>query len=165
MPGKEPFMQGFFFSDGTNLLRVLFTTVGGYIGVILILRISGPRTLSKMNSFDFVVTIALGSILAAGILQKSVALFDMLFAFALLVGLQFSATWLASRSSKINHMLKSEPILLFAEGAFLENAMKKSHVTKDEAHAAVRAQGLKDLAQVKFIVIESNGKVVAVKKD
>jgi uncharacterized membrane protein YcaP (DUF421 family) len=65
-----------------------------------VLRVSGKRTLSKWNAFDFVVTIALGSILATVLLSKDVRLAEGLTACALLVGLQFLNTWIAVRSPR-----------------------------------------------------------------
>ena len=68
-----------------------------YAALILLLRASGNRTLSKMNAFDFVVTVALGSTLATMLLSADVALAEGVVALALLIGLQFVITWLSAR--------------------------------------------------------------------
>ena len=61
--------------DGlTGVVRVLFVGVAAYAALVIFLRISGKRTLSKMNAFDLVVTVALGSTLATVVLSKDVAL-------------------------------------------------------------------------------------------
>lgn len=153
-----------FFSDWPTLIRIFVITVFGYAGLVLILRLSGTRTLSKMNSFDFIITISLGSCFASAILQKSTALVDALFAFTMLVGLQFLVTWLSVRYPKVNQIVKSDPILLFAEGQFLFRSMKKAHVTEDEVFSAMRQQGFSSSEQVQFVVLETNGSVVAVGK-
>lgn len=152
------------FSDWQSLLRILVIGTCGYIGLVVTLRISGTRTLSKMNSFDFVVTIALGSTFATAILQKSVSLSEVLLAFALLVGLQFVVTWLAVRSSIFDQIIKSSPILVFSNGDFLRTEMKRTHVTEDEIKAAMRQQGFSTIEQVQYVVLETNGSVVAVGK-
>jgi uncharacterized membrane protein YcaP (DUF421 family) len=69
-------MDKLFFYSWESIIRTGVTTILAYFCLILLLRISGKRTLSKMNAFDFVVTIALGSILATVLLNKSVALAD-----------------------------------------------------------------------------------------
>lgn len=76
--------------------RVLLVGVAAYAGLVL-LRVSGKRTLTKMNAFDLVVTVALGSTLATVQLTKSVALADGLAAFALLIFLQYGLMWLSVR--------------------------------------------------------------------
>lgn len=147
-----------------SLLRILIIGVSGYVALILILRNSGTRTLSKMNSFDFIVTIALGSTFATSLLQKSVSLADAVFAFALLVGLQYLLTYLTVKSQKFSRLVKDNPILLFANGEFLEGPMRKAHVTREEILAGIRKQGLPTLDEVLFVVLETNGEIIAVRK-
>ena len=69
-------MSKLFFDSWDSILRTAVITILAYILMIFFLRISGKRTLSKMNAFDFVVTIALGSTLATVSLSKNVALAD-----------------------------------------------------------------------------------------
>ena len=84
--------------------------------VLLLLRVSGKRTLTKINAFDLVVTVALGSTLATVLLTKSVALAEGLTAFVLLIFLQFVLTWLFVRSQAASRLVKSEPTLLVYQG-------------------------------------------------
>ena len=77
-----------FFDDWFGLLRVMVVGVAAYAALVALLRASGKRTLAKLNAFDFVVTVALGSTLATVLLSKDVALAEGLRAFALLTGLQ-----------------------------------------------------------------------------
>lgn len=90
-----------FFNNWENLGRILVLGIMGYISLILLLRISGNRTLSKLNAFDFVITIALGSTFGSLILNKNVALAEGIMAFAVLVGLQYIVAWLVVRSETI----------------------------------------------------------------
>jgi len=98
-----------FFNNWADLGRVLIVGVLAYLGLIVLLRLSGKRTLAKMNAFDFVVTVALGSTLATVLLSKDVALAEGLVAFATLVALQFIIAWLSVRSETVSRFVKSEP--------------------------------------------------------
>lgn len=91
-------MEQAFFSSWTSITRVLLVGVAAYAGLLLLLRVSGKRTLTRMNAFDLVVTVALGSTLATVLLTKSVALADGLVASTLLIFLQYGLTWLSVRS-------------------------------------------------------------------
>lgn len=86
------------FDSWFGLLRVLVVGVSAYAVLVLFLRLSGKRTLAKLNAFDLVVTVALGSTLSSIILGKSVALLEGVLAMALLIVLQLVITWLAVRS-------------------------------------------------------------------
>ena len=102
-----------FFDNWFGLLRVLVITPLAYLALISLLRVSGKRTLSKMNAFDFVVTVALGSTFATIILSSDVALIEGVLAFFMLIASQFVITWLSVRSEAVKRFVKSEPSLLF----------------------------------------------------
>lgn len=150
-------MEKFFFDNWASIGRTLVIGVLAYVGLILMLRISGKRTLAKMNSFDLVVTVALGSTLATVLLTKQVPLADGLLAFALLILLQFVVTWLSVRSDKVRKLARGEPKLLVHRGEFLDAAMQAQRVTRSEALQAIRSQGIADVAEVEAVVIETDG--------
>lgn len=146
-----------FFDDWFGLIRIVLVGVPAYVALVLMLRISGKRTLSKMNAFDFVVTVALGSTLATVLLSKDVALAEGVLAFALLIALQFIITWLSVRSKFVSRLVKSEPTLLWHHGEFLRGAMKSARVTESEILTAARAQGQAAMENVAAVVLETDG--------
>ena len=77
-----------FFDTWSGLGRVLVVGTLAYAAVVVLLRVSGKRTLTKLNAFDLVVTVALGSTLATVLLSKNVALAEGVLAVALLISLQ-----------------------------------------------------------------------------
>ena len=90
-------MERALFPGWDSLLRALVVGVLAYVALVLALRIAGKRTLSKLNAFDLVVTVALGSILATVLLSSEVSLARGILAFALLILLQFMVTWSSVR--------------------------------------------------------------------
>ncbi len=153
-----------FFDSWSGLGRTLLVGVLAYGTLVLILRISGKRTLSKMNAFDFVVTVALGSTLATILLSKDVALAEGVLALALLIGLQFVITWLSVRSSTVNQLVKAEPALLLHQGEFLHGQMRRARVVEAEIRAAVREQGIASLEEVEAVVLETDGSFSVIKQ-
>jgi uncharacterized membrane protein YcaP (DUF421 family) len=127
------------------------------------LRVSGKRTLSKMNAFDLVVTVALGSTLATVLLTSDVALLEGLLAFALLIGLQFAITWLSIRSERVQGLVKAQPRLLVHRGRLLQPALRAERVTAEEIAAALRAEGLGSVEEVDAVVLETDGTFSALK--
>jgi len=145
-----------FFDSWKELGRLLLVGVCAYVALVLMLRVSGNRTLSKLNAFDFVVTVALGSTLATVLLSKDVALVEGLLAFALLIGLQFLVTWTSVRVSWVNRLVKSEPLLLFHQGHFLPRAMRRARVVEQEVLAVMREQGVARPDDVEAVVLETD---------
>jgi uncharacterized membrane protein YcaP (DUF421 family) len=146
-----------FFDSWYDLLRILVVGACAYLGLILLLRVTGKRTLSKMNAFDLIVTVALGSTLATVLLSGDVSLSEGLLAFALLCGLQYAVAWLSVRSERFQGLIKAEPSLLFLRGRFLANALRRERVTEEEILAAVRSQGIAQLSQVAAVILETDG--------
>ncbi len=154
----------FFFTSWESLLRIFTIGLLSYVGLVALLRISGNRTLSQMNSFDFIITIAMGSTFSSGLLDKNVSLTDTLLALALLIGMQFGVTWLTIRSKKIDSLVKSRPALLYHGGQILREEMRRQRVNEDELFAAIRNAGISTFGQVEAIVLETNGKLSAIPK-
>lgn len=145
-----------FFDTWSGLIRVLVAGTCAYVALVLLLRASGKRTLAKLNAFDFVVTVALGSTLATVVLSSSVALAEGVTALALLVALQYVVAWASVRSRRIERLVKSEPTLLYRHG-FLDEAMRRERVTRDEVEQSARGHGHADLEVVAAVVLETDG--------
>jgi uncharacterized membrane protein YcaP (DUF421 family) len=153
-----------FYNGWFPLMRVITVGVCAYAALVCLLRVSGKRTLSKMNAFDLVVTVALGSTLATVLLSKDVALAEGVLAFGLLIALQFVVAWLSVRSPAVDRLVKSEPRLLFYRGEFLRDAMRGERVTEGEVLAAVREQGTSALGDVEAVVLETASTISVLRK-
>src|SRR5918994_214814 len=146
-----------FFASWAGLARVVVVGTLAYAALVLFLRISGKRTLTKLNAFDLVVTVALSSTLATVLLSKSVALAEGVLALALLIILQFAVAWLSVRSPRFQSFVKAEPTLLLHRGRFLERAMQAERITREEILAASRASGAAKVSGVAAVVLETDG--------
>ncbi len=139
-------------------------SVCAYMALVVLLRISGKRTLTKMNAFDFVITVAFGSTLATIILSKQTALIEGITALGMLVLLQFCITWLSVRFKTFSDLVKNQPRLLYYHGEFLEKNMKDERVTKAEMLAVLRENSMADITDAEAIVLETSGKLAVIKK-
>ncbi|MVS99388.1 DUF421 domain-containing protein [Devosia sp. L53-10-65] len=151
--------QEMFYQNPQGLVRTLIVGALAYVALVLFLRISGKRTLAKLNAFDLVVTVALGSTLSAILLQESIALAEGLVALALLIAAQYLVTFLSVRSQRFASLVRSEPALLAKDGRALEDAMKRERITHHEVLSAVRANGGNDISDVEFLILESDGTI------
>lgn len=149
--------QEMLFQGWPGILRTLLVGTLAYVTLVLFLRISGKRTLSKLNAFDLVVTVALGSTLSAILLQESIALAEGATALGLLIFLQYIVTFASVRSSSVAKAIRSEPTLLVRNGSFCHDAMMRQRITEDEIKSAARSSGRESLDQVANIVLESDG--------
>jgi uncharacterized membrane protein YcaP (DUF421 family) len=151
-----------FFNGWDVIVRTLVIGALAYLALIFILRVSGKRTLSKWNAFDFVVTIALGSSLATALLSKQVSLAQGVLGLALLIFLQLLATWLNVRLPVVQKLLKARPTLLLYQGQFQHEVMRRERVPEQEVRAAIRANGIPDVEKVGAVVLETTGEFTVI---
>lgn len=148
-----------FFHGWEPVIRVLVLGPLGYLALIVLLRVSGKRTLSKLNAFDFVITITLGSAFATLLLSKDASLTAGVTTFAVLIALQFLITFLSVRIAWVQRLVKAQPTLLYYEGAYLWDQMRHTRVTRDEIQAAAREQGCPSLDDVTAVVLETDSTI------
>lgn len=145
------------FTSWYSLLRILIVGTLAYVSLILLLRGSGKRTLAKLNAFDLVVTVSLGSTLATILLSRSVSLADGIVAFALLIGLQYLVAWLSVRWRWFSGVVKAEPTLLLHHGRMLDRTMRQQRITHEELASAVRASGIAAISDAAAVILETDG--------
>lgn len=150
------------FGGWQPLARTAIVGILGYLALVALLRVSGKRTLSKYNAFDFVVTVAFGSTLATMLLSQQASLAQGIMAFLVLLGMQFVITWLSVRSEKVQELVKAEPALLLFRGQFLEDAMRRERVSREELLAAARSEGVASVEDVEAAVLETDGTITVV---
>ena len=148
-----------FFQSWQGITRTVVVGSLAYGLLVLFLRVTGKRTLAKLNAFDLVVTVALGSTLSSTLLQESVALAEGATAFLLLIVLQYAVTFLSVRSPGFAKVIRSEPKLIARSGRFCHEALKRERITEDEAMSAVRASGATSIQAVAFMILESDGTI------
>ncbi|MGX5358208.1 DUF421 domain-containing protein [Kocuria sp. KH4] len=147
------------FDSWPALARILLVGAAAYLALVVILRASGKRTLGQLNAFDFVVTVSLGSTLATILLSADVSFAEGATALGLLAGLQLLVAWVSARWPRARSVFTAEPALLLADGRIRHDALRANRLTVSELRQAVRMQGTGDLAQVKAVVLETNGKL------
>jgi uncharacterized membrane protein YcaP (DUF421 family) len=145
------------FSDWQAIGRILVVGALGYIALLIMLRVSGKRTIAKMNVFDFVFTVALGSVLANVIISPTSSVTDGIAAFAVLILLQFIFSLLQRWSKRLEQIINGRPTLLVHRGRVLEDQLKRQRVTVEEVRAAVRVAGVPRLEEVDAVVLETDG--------
>ncbi|MFT9597536.1 DUF421 domain-containing protein [Mesobacillus sp.] len=153
-----------FFNSWDNIWRTLIVGVLAYTGLVFLLRVSGKRTLSKMNAFDLIVTVALGSTLATILLNKKVALAEGITAFFILIALQYVVAWSSIRSDGFKKLIKSDPKLIFYQGRYLKENIVKERVLEVEILQAARSSGINSMDQVEAVVLETDGSISIIKK-
>jgi uncharacterized membrane protein YcaP (DUF421 family) len=153
------------FDAWSGVIRVLAVGSAAYVTFVLILRVSGKRTLAKLNAFDLIVTVSLGSTLATITLSSDVSWAEGATALALLAGLQLVVATVASRAPIARDVLTAQPALLVRDGEVIAQALRQQRIALAEVRQAVRGAGRGDLDQVGAVVLETDGSLSVITAD
>lgn len=158
-------MDMLFFDDIEKLGRIVLTAVLVYILIVIITKVSGKRSTSQLNNFDWIVTVMIGSLGASTILLKDIPFIEGGASIVTLYLLQFLVTKYASISSAFSSFILSEPKIVFYQGQFLPEAMRDERLTYQELESVMRSNGIHSLDEIEAIVFESDATLNVIPKD
>ena len=158
-------MDMLFFDNIDKLGRIVLTTVMVYVLIVLTTKVSGKRSTSQLNNFDWIVTVMIGSLGASTILLKEIPLIEGFSSILVLYLLQFLVTKYASISPQFSSVILSEPRIVFYQGQYLPDAMRAERLTRQELECAMRSEGISSLDEIEAIVFESDAKLTVITKD
>ena len=157
-------MEMIFFDNIDKLGRIVLTSAMIYVLIVLVTKVSGKRSTSQLNNFDWIVTVMIGSLGASTILLKDIPLIEGVSAILVLYLLQFLVTKYASISPQFSSVMLSDPRIVFYQGQFLPEAMRAERLTRQEIECAMRTEGINSFDDVEAIVFESDAKLSVIPK-
>lgn len=156
-------MKKLFFNDWESLIHISICATMSFLALFIFIRISGKRTLAKLNAFDFVVSVTLGSTLSSMMLLKT-TIAEGCLALIIIILLQYFLAFMAKKSKIMEHAINSTPSLLYYNGVFLKQNMDRELITEEEIYSEVRQFRLKNMDDVWAVVLELNGEMSVIKK-
>lgn len=148
----------------SNLAMVVVTAVGVYLAIILFTRLAGLRSFSKLSSFDFAMTVAIGSMVATTVLAKKPPLLQGAVALASIYLLQILVAKMR-RFEWVCSMVDNQPVLLMCRGEMLEDNMLRANVTESDILGKLREANVLERSQVRAVVFETTGDISVLHTD
>ncbi len=149
----------FLYRGWESIARVVLVGVVGYFIILVLLRISGQRTLAQMTPFDVIVTVTIGSAFGRVLTAENVPIIEVLVAFVVLVGLQWAALGLRNKIPPLGRLMRPIPDVLYSHGQRHEREMRKHSVTEADLQTAARTSGLGSLADAEYVILEPDGSI------
>ena len=146
----------FLWNGWEALIRILVVGILCYVALVMVLKVSGKRTLASLTAFDFVITVAIGAVYGRLLTAKDVSISEAVTAFILLAVLQFLFSWLQMKYKIFRRIFTAQPKLLYYRGKYLEKAMKKEGVAKSELIGEVRKKGFGNMEEIELVILESD---------
>jgi len=131
-----------------------------YVAVLVLVRVTGKRTLAQITLFDFVLLLVIAEATQQALLGDDYSITTALLVILTLVSIDRLAAFVSSRSERVDRMLNDAPLILVEHGEELKDRMDQLRVSTEDILGAGRAgQGIERLEQIKYAVIERNGSI------
>ncbi|MGR3758999.1 DUF421 domain-containing protein [Roseobacteraceae bacterium NS-SX3] len=150
------------FSSWSRRGGIALSSVFFFALAVAVIRLLGKRGAGQMTNFDWILTVAIGSLMASGILLKSVAVADAAMAIAAIALCQYALTAAVVRFPAIERLARPRPRLLTHKGAWLDSELLRERITREEVHAALRRAGIARAEDANWVVMEPDGSLSVV---
>ncbi len=142
------------------VLRAAFA----YVFILFLLRVVGRRELSTMEPSDLILLVVMGDLIQNGVTQTDYSMTGVVLAVSTFGLLAVATSWLVFRSRRAQSFVEGEPIILVEDGNAIERNMRTERLTMDDVMQEARTQQIESLADVKWAVLESTGRITFIKK-
>ncbi|MBQ8409495.1 MAG: DUF421 domain-containing protein [Clostridia bacterium] len=146
------------------MLNVFIRTVLIYLILTVVMRIMGKRQLGELDVGELVITILLSEIASLPITNPEKSIFDALIPIAILVSLEVLSSTLILKYPFAKRLLSSKPSVIIAHGKLDRKAMKRVRISIEELISQIRQNGIFDLEEVDYAILEENGKMSIIPK-
>ncbi len=127
--------------------------------VLLLTRVVTRRELGSLEPFDLVLLVVLGDMLQQGITQNDQSVTGAAIVITTLCLLSVASAYLSYRIRPLRRLTEGEPVMLIADGEFVHGNLKRERITLEELAAQARLMQIGDLGDVRWAVLETNGKI------
>lgn len=136
-----------------------------YLFMLVLIRIVGRRTLTQATTFDLILLIIVSEATQNALLGDDNSMVNSLLVITTLIGIDILFSLWKQRSSYVEKLLDGVPLVLVEDGELLADRMQKSRVGEDDILMAARElQGLERIEQIRFAVLERNGRISIIPK-
>lgn len=142
------------------VVRALFA----FVFVFLLTRLIGRRELSSFEPFDLILLIVVGDLMQQGITQSDMSFTGAVLATGTFAVLLLAVSYLRFRFRQLQPLLDPQPLIVVQDGDVIDANLRKERMTVDELLAEARLQQIASLDEIRWAVLESNGKVSFVKR-
>ena len=140
-------------------MDLVWRTVYVFILILVVTRAVGRRELSSMEPFDLILLVVIGDLVQQGVTQSDNSLTGTTTVIATMAVLVVFTAWLGFRFARLRPILEGHPTLLVADGEVLRQNLRRQRMTVEELRAEARQQSIASLDDVRFAVLETNGKL------
>lgn len=133
-----------------------------YVLLVFAMRLMGKRQIGELEVSDLVTTLLISEIASLPITDSSLPLSHAIIPITALVTFEVVSSALLSVFPGIKNLISARPATLIRNGTLCEKAMRQSRISADELISELRQKGITDLSEVRYAILEQNGKITVI---
>lgn len=137
-----------------------------YLALMLLFKIAGRRSLAELTTFDFVLLMMIGEATQQALLGDDFSVTNSIIVIVTLIAIDVGLSLLKQRSQWVSRLIDGEPTIVVENGRLLRERLRHARLIEaDIMEAARSSQGIERLEEIKFAIIERNGKISVIAKE
>lgn len=144
------------------MLTILFRTIIIYLSLLIIMRLMGKRQIGELDISDLITTFLLSEIASLPITDTSIPVAFAIIPMIVLLTFEVSSSWFLSRFPFLKNFFSARPATLISNGKINQKEMLKARLSLDELIGELRQSGISDISEVKYAILEQNGKITVI---
>lgn len=146
------------------MFTTVIRTIILYFLIIFAMRMMGKRQIGDMQPSELVVTLLISEIAAIPIQDASRPILSAVCAIFILIALEIIITVITLKSSFINNLANGQSVIVIKDGKILQNRLKKLRITVSDLIEMLREQGIFDIGEVAYAILETSGNLSVMQK-
>jgi uncharacterized membrane protein YcaP (DUF421 family) len=148
-----------------TIMEILWRVAIVYIFIMFGLRMLGKREFGQLTPLELVTLLIVPEIVSQALVGEDFSMTNALVGVSTLFVLVYFSSLLQHKSEFIENMVSSSPTVLVHNGGYIGKHMDEERVSPGEIFNAMHESGLEQLEQVKWAILESDGKIAIIPQD
>jgi uncharacterized membrane protein YcaP (DUF421 family) len=140
-------------------MDLVLRAAAAFVFIYVVTRAIGRRELAGLEPFDLILLVVLGDLVQQGVTQSDYSVTGAVIVISTLGVLTAAVAWLSFRFRRLRPLLEGEPVVLVDNGRPVERNLRRERLTIDEIKAEARFQQVPSLEEVRWAVLETNGRI------
>ncbi|TBW11898.1 DUF421 domain-containing protein [Azotobacter chroococcum subsp. isscasi] len=131
-----------------------------YLALLVLFKIAGRRTLAEISNFDLLLLLIIGEATQQALLGDDFSLTNALIVIVTLIAIDVGLSFVKLRFARIDMLIEGTSTLIVEDGRPLKKRLREARLREEDILLTARqSQGLERMNQIKYAILEKNGKI------
>jgi uncharacterized membrane protein YcaP (DUF421 family) len=146
-------------------MEIVLRAAAIFLFLWMITRVIGKKELAEMSAFELVLIVTIGDLVQQGVTQEDMSVTGSMLAVGTIALLVVAMSYIGFQWRGSDRIIEGVPVIVVDDGSILSEVIAVERLSEEEVVSSARAQGIEDLRQVRYGVLEPDGSFSFVRTD